>query len=54
MWEISSGKSSYIYNENDHFIATDKYNKWNKTIQCWDADPIKRPGLGDLYNKILK
>jgi serine/threonine protein kinase len=67
MWEISSGKSPYIYNENDHFIAINIINgirpkigsgiplEYRKLmIQCWDADPIKRPGLGDLYNKILK
>jgi serine/threonine protein kinase len=67
MWEISSGKPPFIYNENDHFIAINIINgirpkiesgiplEYRKLmIQCWDADPKKRPSLSDLYKKIFE
>ncbi|GBC05832.1 hypothetical protein RclHR1_06460003 [Rhizophagus clarus] len=67
LWEISSGQPPFIYHENDHFLAINIVNgirpkigsgiplEYKKLmVQCWDADPMKRPNLIDLYNKIFE
>ncbi|PKC69039.1 kinase-like protein [Rhizophagus irregularis] len=67
MWEISSGKPPFIYHEDDHFLAINIINgirpkiesgiplEYKKLMmQCWDADPRRRPNLGELINKIFE
>ncbi|GBC06186.1 hypothetical protein RclHR1_06680002 [Rhizophagus clarus] len=67
MWEISSGYPPFIDYEHDYYLATKIVNGMrprivpgtpleyrNLMVQCWDADPSKRPDASTLWNKILK
>ncbi|RGB33851.1 kinase-like domain-containing protein, partial [Rhizophagus diaphanus] len=67
MWEISFGKPPFIYQEDELFLAMNIINgigpkiesgiplEYKKLMmQCWDADPKRRPNLGELYNKIFE
>ncbi|GES78413.1 kinase-like domain-containing protein [Rhizophagus clarus] len=67
MWEISSGQSPFINFENDYELALKiisgmrpkiipgtplEYKKL--MVQCWEADPTKRPDINTLFNEIAK
>uniref|UniRef100_U9TC09 Serine-threonine/tyrosine-protein kinase catalytic domain-containing protein n=1 Tax=Rhizophagus irregularis (strain DAOM 181602 / DAOM 197198 / MUCL 43194) TaxID=747089 RepID=U9TC09_RHIID len=66
MWEISSGYSPFIdYKHDDYNLAMDIINGMrpeimsdipleykNLMVQCWDADPLKRPDIITLEEKI--
>ncbi|EXX66895.1 Cmk1p [Rhizophagus irregularis DAOM 197198w] len=66
MWEISSGYSPFIdYKHDDYNLAMDIINGMrpeimsdipleykNLMVQCWDADPLKRPDIKSLQEKI--
>jgi serine/threonine protein kinase len=67
MWEISSGQPPFNNFENDYELALKIINGMRPKIvpetplkykelmvQCWDADPTKRPDINTLYNKIIK
>ncbi|POG65748.1 kinase-like domain-containing protein, partial [Rhizophagus irregularis DAOM 181602=DAOM 197198] len=62
MWEISSGKPPFYFNRyKDYDLAMNIVNGMrpkilsdtpleykNLMIQCWDADPVKRPNVSRL------
>ncbi|CAB4420749.1 unnamed protein product [Rhizophagus irregularis] len=65
MWEISSGQPPFIDYEHDYYLAMNiikgirpkvvlgtpiEYK--NLMIQCWDANPLKRPDIVTLNKKI--
>ncbi|RGB40020.1 hypothetical protein C1646_688689 [Rhizophagus diaphanus] len=65
MWEISSGQPPFINYEHDYDLAMNIINGMrpkivpgtpleykNLMVQCWDADPLKRPDIKFLLNKI--
>ncbi|RIA78764.1 kinase-like domain-containing protein [Glomus cerebriforme] len=65
MWEISSGQPPFNNYEHDYYLATNIINGIRPRIvpetpseyeslmkQCWDADPLKRPDIRTLRNKI--
>src|SRR6059058_253925 len=65
MWEISSGKPPFDNYEHDYYLAMNIVNGMRPKIvsgtpleyeslmeQCWDADPLKRPDVVILLNKI--
>ncbi|RGB36416.1 kinase-like domain-containing protein [Rhizophagus diaphanus] len=65
MWEISSGQPPFVNYENNYNLAMDIVNgmrpkaisgiplKYKELMeQCWDADPIKRPDITMINNKI--
>ncbi|EXX72255.1 Cdc15p [Rhizophagus irregularis DAOM 197198w] len=65
MWEISSGRPPFNNYENDYYLAMNIVNGIRPKIvsgtpleyknlmkQCWDADPLKRPDILTLRNKI--
>ncbi|POG78979.1 kinase-like domain-containing protein [Rhizophagus irregularis DAOM 181602=DAOM 197198] len=67
MWEISFGKPPFIYQEDELFLAMNIINgirpkiesgiplEYKKLMmQCWDADPKRRPNIGVLNNKIFE
>ncbi len=67
MWEISSGRPPFINYENDYELAMRIVNGMRPKIvsgtpleykilmrQCWDADPLKRPDIRTLKNKIFE
>ncbi len=66
MWEISSGQPPFVkYEYDDYDLAMDIINGMRPKIvseipleykslmiQCWDADPLKRPDSATLYDKM--
>src|SRR3989440_4755155 len=65
MWEISSGQPPFSIYEHDLDFAMNIINGMRPKIvpgtpleykslmeQCWDADPLKRPDINSLFNKI--
>jgi serine/threonine protein kinase len=65
MWEVSSGHPPFNNHEHDYYLATNIINGIRPRIvsgtpldyenlmkQCWDADPLKRPDIRTLRNKI--
>src|SRR5438270_630180 len=67
MWEISSGYSSFIDYENDYYLATNIINGIRPKIvpgtpleyknlmqECWNANPLKRPDIQSLCEKMEK
>jgi len=65
MWEISSGQPPFSIYEHDLDFAMNIINGMRPKIvpgtpleykslmeQCWDADPLKRPNIESLFNKI--
>ena len=65
MWEISSVHPPFINYEHDYYLATNIINGIRPRIvmgtpleyeslmkHCWDADPLKRPDITTLRNKI--
>ncbi|RGB23877.1 kinase-like domain-containing protein [Rhizophagus diaphanus] len=65
MWEISSGQPPFINHEHNYDLAMNIVNGIRPKIvpgtpleyknlmkQCWDADPLKRPDITTLWNKI--
>ena len=65
MWEISSGRPPFNNHENDYYLAMNIVNGIRPRIvsgtpleyknlmkQCWDADPLKRPDITTLQEKI--
>ena len=65
MWEISSGQSPFMKYEHDYDLAINIINGIRPKImpgipseyenlikQCWDAEPLKRPDIKTLWNKI--
>jgi serine/threonine protein kinase len=65
MWEISSGQPPFNNYEHDYYLAMNIINGIRTRIvsgtpleyenlmkQCWDADPLKRPDIDTLLNKI--
>jgi serine/threonine protein kinase len=67
MWEISSGQPPFINFEHDCDLALKIINGMRPKItpgtpleykklmkECWDADPLKRPGIRTLRDKIIE
>ncbi|RGB40006.1 kinase-like domain-containing protein, partial [Rhizophagus diaphanus] len=67
MWEISSGQPPFINIEHENDIVMNIINGIrpkivpgtpleykNLMIQCWDADPLKRPDADSLVEKMEK
>ncbi|PKK69847.1 kinase-like protein, partial [Rhizophagus irregularis] len=67
MWEISSGKPPFNNCEHDYVLVMNIIGGMRPEIvldtpleykqlmeQCWDADPLKRPDIDRLYNKIFE
>jgi serine/threonine protein kinase len=67
MWEISSGQPPFINYEHNYDLAMNIINGIRPKIvsgtpleyknlmkQCWDADPLKRPDIETLWDKIHK
>jgi serine/threonine protein kinase len=65
MWEISSGQPPFMSYEHDCNLAINIINGIRPKIiseipleyknlmeQCWDADPLKRPDIDTLVNKM--
>ncbi|RIA78759.1 hypothetical protein C1645_842397 [Glomus cerebriforme] len=65
MWEISSGQPPFMNYEHDYYLAMNIINGIRPRIisgtpleyeslmkQCWDADPLKRPKINTIKNKI--
>ena len=65
MWEISSGQPPFVNREHDCNLAIDIINGMRPKIvseipleykslmkQCWDSNPLKRPDIITLRNKI--
>jgi serine/threonine protein kinase len=65
MWEISSGQLPFSNYDHDYNLAMNIVNGIrprivggtpleyeNLMIQCWDANPLKRPKMNTLLNKI--
>ncbi|POG65865.1 hypothetical protein GLOIN_2v1662347 [Rhizophagus irregularis DAOM 181602=DAOM 197198] len=65
MWEISSGQPPFMNYEHDCNLAINIINGIRPKIipeipsgykslmeQCWDADPLKRPDIDTLRNKM--
>ncbi|RIA89507.1 kinase-like domain-containing protein [Glomus cerebriforme] len=65
MWEISSGQPPFMNYDYDYDLAMNIINGIRPRIvpetpseyeslmkQCWDADPLKRPDIRTLRNKI--
>ncbi|GBB90972.1 hypothetical protein RclHR1_18040001 [Rhizophagus clarus] len=67
MWEISSGRPPFNNHEHDYYLATNIINGMrpkitseiplkykNLMVQCWDANPLKRPDIDTLREKITE
>jgi len=67
MWEISSRQPPFINYKHNYDLAMYIVNGIrpkivsgtpleykNLMIQCWDADPLKRPDINTLWNKIVE
>jgi serine/threonine protein kinase len=67
MWEISSGQPPFMNYEHDYNLAMNIINGIRPKIdpgtpleyknlmkECWDADPLKRPDIKSLRDKIRK
>ncbi|CAI2187077.1 10053_t:CDS:1, partial [Funneliformis geosporum] len=59
MWEISSGQPSFINFNHDYdcaiYIVSDTPLEYrNLMVQCWDADPLKRPDAETLWIEFLE
>ncbi|POG71469.1 kinase-like domain-containing protein [Rhizophagus irregularis DAOM 181602=DAOM 197198] len=67
MWEISSGQPPFNNYEHDYYLAMNIVNGMrpkivpgtpieykNLMIQCWDANPLKRPDTVTLMEEIYK
>ncbi|CAI2170437.1 5132_t:CDS:2 [Funneliformis geosporum] len=67
MWEISSGQSPFAYFNHDYDLAINLIKGMrpqivqgtpteykNLMIQCWDADPLKRPDINTLQDKSIE
>ncbi|RIA85592.1 kinase-like domain-containing protein [Glomus cerebriforme] len=67
MWEISSGLPPFSSYENDYELVFKIINGMRPKIvkgtpleykslmvQCWNADPLKRPDINTLYDVIIK
>ncbi|RIA80097.1 kinase-like domain-containing protein, partial [Glomus cerebriforme] len=67
MWEISSGQPPFSNYENDYDLVFKIINGMrpkvvkgtpleykNLMVQCWNADPLKRPDINTLYDIIIK
>ncbi|POG74114.1 kinase-like domain-containing protein [Rhizophagus irregularis DAOM 181602=DAOM 197198] len=67
MWEISSGQPPFSYYENYYNLALNIINGMRPKVisgtplkyenlmkQCWDADPLKRPEIGTLFDGIYE
>ena len=65
MWEISSGQLPFMELEHNYNLAMNIINGIRPKIvpgtpleyknlmkECWDADPLKRPNILTLWNKI--
>ena len=65
MWEISSGRPPFDNYEHDYNLAMNIINGMRPKIvsgtplkykslmeQCWDADPLKRPDIDTLWDKM--
>ncbi|EXX71308.1 hypothetical protein RirG_079640 [Rhizophagus irregularis DAOM 197198w] len=65
MWEISSGQPPFINYEHDYDLAMNIINGIrpkivpgtpleykNLMVQCWDADPLKRPDIYTFEKKM--
>src|SRR6266536_6340558 len=65
MWEISSGQPPFINHEHDCNLAINIINGMRPKIvseipleykslmeQCWNANPLERPDIGTLGNKL--
>ncbi|CAI2199301.1 735_t:CDS:1, partial [Funneliformis geosporum] len=65
MWEISSGQPPFAYFDHNYDLVTKIVNGMRPNIvsgtpleykelmvQCWDADPLKRPDAGIIFDKI--
>src|SRR5579859_4512790 len=65
MWEISSGRPPFINHVHDYNLAINIINGMrpkiipetpleykNLMVQCWDADPLKRPDINTLDDKM--
>ncbi|PKC57151.1 kinase-like protein [Rhizophagus irregularis] len=65
MWEISSGQPPFINYEIDNNLAENIVNGirpkiisdtpleyMNLMVQCWDADPLKRPRIRNLQKRL--
>jgi serine/threonine protein kinase len=65
MWEISSGQPPFINYENDNYLAESIINGirpkiisetpleyMNLMVQCWDADPLKRPSIRNIQKRL--
>ncbi|POG71947.1 kinase-like domain-containing protein, partial [Rhizophagus irregularis DAOM 181602=DAOM 197198] len=65
MWEISSGQTPFINYEHDYDLAMNIINGIRPKIvsgtpleyknlmkECWDADPLKRPDISTLWDKM--
>src|SRR6266498_5620766 len=65
MWEISSGQPPFINNEHDCNLAINIINGMRPKIvseipleykslmeQCWNANPLERPDINTLWNKM--
>ncbi|PKY46882.1 kinase-like protein [Rhizophagus irregularis] len=65
MWEISSGQPPFVNYEHDYNLAMNIINGIrpkllpgtpleykNLIVQCWDADPLKRPKTNALLKKM--
>ncbi|EXX59782.1 kinase-like domain-containing protein [Rhizophagus irregularis DAOM 181602=DAOM 197198] len=65
MWEISFGQPPFMNYEHDYILAINIIDGIRPKIiseipseykslmeQCWDADPVKRPDIYTLFNKI--
>ena len=65
MWEISSGQPPFVSYEHNYDLAMNIINGMRPKIvpgipfeyeclmkQCWDADPLKRPDIITLWDKM--
>src|SRR2546423_14632256 len=67
MWEISSGQPPFIDYAYDYYLAMNIMNgikpkisdgtplEYKKLMKkCWDNDPLKRPNIDELWDKMIK